>query len=90
MVSKDTLQQMAAISIKEESGTLPDISEVLIEGTTPQERLDSFLSQIGNPYSFRVGNTPVHITYENTEKSLEEVIKKFFLSLKQHDISIKM
>ena len=85
MLSKNDLQEMSVISTQRKSGTLPDISEVQIEGDTPEQRLTNYLSQVVNPYYFRVGNTPVHIIYDNNGKPLEEVIKKFFILIKTHD-----
>lgn len=62
--------------------SLSDISCVKIEGDTPAQRLDSFLTQVKDPYCFRVGNTPVRVAFSSGEKTLESLIKRHFLGLK--------
>ena len=83
MVTLQELNDMRSASINSiDSGTLSDISTVKIAGDTPMQRLDSFLSQVGNPYCFRVGNTPVRVSFSSKEKTLESLIKRHFLGLK--------
>lgn len=85
MVTIKELDAMAQEGItKREYGTLPDLSDVSIKGNTPAQRLESFLSQVGNPYCFRVGNTPVKVVFSG-ENELEDILKKHFLSLKSND-----
>lgn len=87
MVSKETLEAMAQASIKGmDPGTLPDLPDVKISGEAPAERLESLLSQVENPYCFRVGKTPVKILFSG-EKSIESALKSHFLSLKCKDFS---
>ena len=89
MVSKEELEAMAQASIKgTDPGTLPDLPDVKISGETPAERLDSLLSQVENPYCFRVGKTPVKIMFSG-EKSIESALKSHFLSLKCKDFPAK-
>lgn len=86
MVSKKQLEGMAQVSIQGvDPGTLPDLLDVTIEGDTPAQRLESYLSQVGNPYCFRVGKTPVRITFSEGGKPLENKLKSYFLSLKSDD-----
>ena len=85
MVNKETLEAMAQASIKGmDPGTLPDLPDVKISGGTPVERLESLLSQVENPYCFRIGKTPVKIMFSG-ENSLNSVLKSHFLSLKCND-----
>ena len=63
---------------------LVDIVDVRIGGTTAGERLDDFLKQIANPYHYKVGNTPIHITFMPDGKPLEEKLKAYFLFIKQN------
>lgn len=62
---------------------LTDIQDVIIQGETTQERLHSYLAQVKNPYCFRVGNTPVKISFSPTEIELSDKLEKFFISLKK-------
>lgn len=63
---------------------LVDISDVTIAGTTAAERLESLLSQISNPYYYKVGKTRVHISFASGAAPLEEKLKAYFMGLKQH------
>lgn len=83
MVSKKQLEDMAQVRIQEvDPGALPDLLDVKIEGETPAQRLESYLAQVGNPYCFRVGKTPVRITFNAGGRPLESKLKSYFLSLK--------
>ncbi len=65
-----------------DKNTLSDISDITINGKTSVQRLENFVSQIGNPYCFRVGNTPVHISFQNDKKPLENILRQYFIGLK--------
>lgn len=67
---------------KDTYGTLIDIQKVDILGESSSERLSSYLSQIGNPYFFRVGSIPVQISFQANGRPLEEKIKSYFMALK--------
>jgi hypothetical protein len=83
LVDKELLKRMACSEL---AGTSPDllkdISEVGISGETASQRLETFLSQVGNPYCFRVGKTPVRISFCEEEKPLEEKLRSYFMGLK--------
>ena len=83
MVSKKQLEDMAQVRIQGvDPGTLPDLLDVKIEGETPAQRLESYLDQVGNPYLFRVGKTPVRLVFNKGGTPLESKLKSYFLSLK--------
>lgn len=83
MVSKKQLEDMAQESIKgRDPGTLPDLLDVTITGETPAQRLESYITQVKNPYCFRVGKTPVRISYKEEAPPIEERLKTYFMSLK--------
>lgn len=63
---------------------LTDISDVTIMGTTAAERMESLLSQISNPYYYRVGKTRVHISFAPDAPLLEDKLKAYFIALKQN------
>lgn len=83
MVDLKSLEMMSKKSITAlERDSLSDILDVTIVGETPVQRLESYLSQTGNPYCFKVGKTPVRLLFHNEEETLQEKLKSYFLSLK--------
>ena len=54
---------------------LTDISEMRIDPALPgAERLRIFLEAAGNPYRFRVGETPVTVVYSDNALALQRVL----------------
>lgn len=53
----------------------------------PDRRQESFLAQAGNPYCFRVGKTPVRISFAAGGKPLEEELRSYFMDLKARSSS---
>ena len=83
MIDKILLEKMSQIEIKNvDPDLLQDILEVKISGETASQRLESYMAQVGNPYCFRVGNTPVRISFKSCEETLDKKIKSYFLGLK--------
>lgn len=67
---------------KGEAGILTDLLDVTLQGDTPMRRLESYLAQTGNPYCFRVGQTPVRLLFPCEGKPLAELLKAYLISLK--------
>lgn len=83
MIDKNLLEDMSRIKIKDVvPDLLQDILTVEVSGETASQRLESYLDQVGNPYCFRVGNTPVRISFKSCEETLDKKIKSYFLGLK--------
>ncbi len=82
MVGKKELEQMERVSRRAAPIALADLLDVKITGETPAQRLESYLAQVGNPYRFRVGKTPVRITFHSEENPLQEKLKSHFSALK--------
>lgn len=82
MISRKQLEEMEHMSGELSNDKLTDLLNITITGQTPDERFESYLSQIGNPYRFRVGKTPVRIYFQNNGNTLSEKLKTYFLSLK--------
>lgn len=61
---------------------LSDILNVEIRGETAVQRLESCPAQTDSPYCFRVGDTPVRISFQTCGETLEQKIKSYFLGLK--------
>ncbi len=82
MISKEQLEEMERMSRGAEPAALADLLDVEIKGDSPAQRLADYLEQVKNPYCFRVGDTPVSISYQKSENSLEEKIKSYFIARK--------
>ena len=61
---------------------LVDIRQVKIDPALPkQDRIKSFVSQIGNPYCYLDGDVVVGVSYADTEISLEDRLKSYACNL---------
>lgn len=61
---------------------LRDISSVHINTALPRdERIKSFVEQIGNPYCYRDGDIVVSIGYADTQVSLQDRLKSYVSTL---------
>lgn len=83
MIDKNLLEDMSHMKLKDVApDLLQDILDVNISGDTASQRLESYLAQVGNPYCFRVGNTPVRISFKSCKETLGKKLKSYFLGLK--------
>jgi len=83
MIDKNLLKDMSQTRIKDVTPELlHDVLEVKISGESASQRLENYIAQIGNPYCFRVGKTPVRISFKSCEETLDKKIKSYFLGLK--------
>lgn len=65
--------QSEARSRSELLASLADIRDVRIDRSLPmEERVRSFVEQVGNPYLFKVGNTVVRVSYADTQKTMND------------------
>ena len=86
MLSMERLNELSETDLTEGlSNDLTNLLEVTIEGTTQIQRFESYVKQVKNPYLFRVGCTPVKISFSG-EKILEDTIKHHFLLLKSNEM----
>ena len=61
---------------------LVDIRQVKIDpALSKQDRIRSFVSQIGNPYCYLDGDVVVGVSYADTEISLEDRLKSYACNL---------
>lgn len=77
-----TVEEMKNIDVRTVSrDDLVDIREVKIDRTLPKEdRIRSFIMQIGNPYCFKCGNVVVKTSFADTEVTLEERMEHYLRS----------
>ena len=80
----EKLTRMEQASLAElGSDSLTDISDVPISGDTSMERLENLVLHLKNLYCFRVGKTPVRISFNENGPTLEHTITRYFMGLKQ-------
>lgn len=84
MIDKAQFQQMQEIDItKVDRSTLADIKGMSLDSELSEvERMKNLLTQIGNPYCFLCGDTPVKIRFVRNDKPLKQSLSNYFLSLK--------
>lgn len=60
-------------SRKELLDSLVDIRDVKIDRSmSVEDRMESYVEQIKNPYMFKVGNTVVRVSYANTQATIND------------------
>jgi len=76
--------EMSQVGIDEvDPSTLADISEITIDHKLPHEdKVLSFMLQMGNPYCFISGGIPVRVCFSGSKKLSQSLINYFSL-LKQ-------
>lgn len=84
MFSKAQLQQMQGVDITQtDRSTLVDIRNIHIDLSLPAaKKMQSYFEQIGNPYCFLCGSTPVKIRFVAENKTLKQSLYDYFSSLK--------
>ena len=77
-----TVEEVKNIDVRTVSrDELVDIRDVKIDRTLPKEdRIRSFIMQIGNPYCFKCGNVVVKTSFADTEVTLEERMEHYLRS----------
>lgn len=65
-----------------DKNSLRSINSVKIDPSLDrEEKMRSYIEQIGNPYCYRDGDTVVKISYAETDITLEERLKSYISSL---------
>ena len=85
MLGSTELDRMSQMDINDiDPDTLTNVSAVSIDAALPQtERIERYLQQIGNPYCFISGDTPVRIRFAGGDKPLQQSLINYFSRLKQ-------
>ena len=70
------------ISYADEEGThLADICDVKIDtDLSLEERMKSYIRQIGNPYLYKCGDITVRVSFADTDAALEDRIKQLLMA----------
>ena len=63
---------------KVDRDSLVDIRDVVIDTSLPkEERIKDFIRQIKNPYLFKHGKHIVHLVFQDTDVTLEELMVEY-------------
>ena len=80
-INSESLNAMQQVDIRTvDKSALIDLNSVKIDESIPiPERVASFVSQIGNPYCFRVGDVAVKVVYKTGgptfQQNMEEILR---------------
>lgn len=65
---------------------LQELTDIKIDANMPiAERMEFFLSDIKNPYCFKVNGTPVKISFANHNKTINDCLYNFLVSKIDND-----
>ncbi len=76
----DKFEEMRNVDVRGvDRNFLKDIRDVVVDTSLPhEERLESFLKQIGNPYCYKYKDIVVKISFsEDSDETLEDKLKLF-------------
>ena len=85
MLSSRELFEMSQVDITDiDTSTLADISTIVIDQELPHEdKILSYIAQMGNPYCFLSGDVPVRMRFISEDKKLSQSLINYFSQLKQ-------
>ena len=72
-ISIEVINAMQADQYAKTEENLIDIRKIYIDrNLSQQERIRSFVRQVGNPYAFKVGDVTVKVSYADCNASLND------------------
>ncbi len=82
-ITHDDLKKMKVQELNTaDADSLRDIRDVKIDPKLPkEERIKSFVEQIGNPYLFKCNGRIVKVSFADTDRTLEDCLHDYFNSL---------
>jgi len=82
MLSLAELKHLSQLDFKDiDKSQLVDIREIYLDPDAPvEQRMSKFIEEVGNPYMFCVGKTPVRVVFSKTGETLDNAIKNCFLN----------
>ncbi len=85
VISSMQLEEMRQIDIVDvDPCTLVDASTISLDQRLPQrEKIEQFVGQLGNPYCFISGDTPVRVRFVRPERELLQPLTEYFSRLKR-------
>lgn len=83
MIDTTLLETLSRIRVTDAApALLRDILDVEIHGETAGQRLADYMAQVGNPYCFRVGGTPVKLSFNPRGDPLGKRLEAYFSGLR--------
>lgn len=81
ILSQKELSNLSRVDIhKVRVEELVDLNDIVIDsGLTKNDRLESFMEQIHNPYCCRAGDTKIKMEYAEQAPPLQEVLIAYFI-----------
>lgn len=78
-----TVEEMKQVDIRTvQAEELADITKISLDGCrTKEEKIKSFLEQVGNPYCYRVGDVIVKTRYSENGGSFHERFEQLIASV---------
>lgn len=83
LTDKEKIQKMKDVDIRTVNcSQLVDLNTVVIdENQSVEERMESFVEQIKNPYCFRVGDIAVKIVYKENGPTFQQNFEEMLLTM---------
>lgn len=83
LTDKEEIQKMKDVDIRTVNcSQLVDLNTVVIdENQSVEERMESFVEQIKNPYCFRVGDIAVKIVYKENGPTFQQNFEEMLLTM---------
>lgn len=83
LTDKEEIQKMKDVDIRTiNRNELVDLNTVVIdENQSVEERLESFIEQIKNPYCFRVGDIAVKVVYKENGPTFQQNFEEMLLTM---------
>ena len=83
LTDKEEIQKMKDVGIRTVNrNELVDLNTVVIdENQSVEERLESFIEQIKNPYCFRVGDIAVKVVYKENGPTFQQNFEEMLLTM---------
>ena len=76
------VEELKKLSVKDcDKDGLTDVLSVKIDGyKSKEEKIADYISQVKNPYLFKLGDLAVKVTFDNSGKSLQEQFESLILA----------
>lgn len=83
--SDNDITSMKSVDIRSvDKESLVDLGSIQIDSSKPvQERIQSFLQQIQNPYCFRIGDVAVKVNYRSDGPSFQQNFEDVLRSMQE-------
>ena len=80
---KEYLEQMRNVDIRKvDQASLVDINQVKIDNSLPVvQRVSNFISQVRNPYCFRIGDVAVKVEYKTNGPTFQQNMEDLFRTM---------